>query len=568
MASTASSFLNPPLCANTERLFDTERSPCLEIAGNACTGCFLVQYCSRECQRAHWKTHKNDCKSPLIKKTWRPSWDREGRKPAFIGDDPSPNQYGGKQYMWGNMPAIDVLNLKRNEGSDKDRDYALLFAVKSVLGLPGTYTANCNITINDREFDIVARNAILLLAAMHFVPETAVPMIIHLWYSALIPSRLLQLLQDNVSPLIEDVCSKIKSKPLSSLQAKTWTFGSSSLRLVLRKEQWSHLLRIFEVPDGITAALAQQTRKAVMLAPERADYVDRALFTQPPGWRMCTAKFREDGILLPFGSSRGEFDTPNPTFYQTKNVWLMKDNSDPLSGWNIDEVNQCAPLAKKDIYGSLFFYLRDLLLKFCGRIQSAKVHLQLFQVDAVELPNILKESVKGNISFDRIEVSNITDRGYLGPQLTLSVFGPLLKPKSQNPKATLLALFLNAVHEDGSYYERVMAAVGAHKARILKYLPISPATFASGGPCNAEFLRFIGASALFLDFDEPFRQFMEQCQFHEISVSNGLRMRQKNSIVRAWPLRLSKTATKEEFDILYASDHNGSERYVEWERAT
>ncbi len=33
--------------------------------------------------------------------------------------------------MWGNMPALDVLNLERNEGCEEGRDYALLFAGKS-----------------------------------------------------------------------------------------------------------------------------------------------------------------------------------------------------------------------------------------------------------------------------------------------------------------------------------------------------------------------------------------------------------------------------------------------------
>ena len=34
-------------------------------------------------------------------------------------------------YMWGNMPALDVLNLKQNEGFDEGRDYSLLFAGKT-----------------------------------------------------------------------------------------------------------------------------------------------------------------------------------------------------------------------------------------------------------------------------------------------------------------------------------------------------------------------------------------------------------------------------------------------------
>ena len=39
--------------------------------------------------------------------------------------------FGGRQYMWGNMPALDVLNLQRNEGFEEGRDYTLLFAGKT-----------------------------------------------------------------------------------------------------------------------------------------------------------------------------------------------------------------------------------------------------------------------------------------------------------------------------------------------------------------------------------------------------------------------------------------------------
>ena len=43
MASADSSLLNPGLCANTERLFDVGRSPCLRPAKNVCSSCDLVQ---------------------------------------------------------------------------------------------------------------------------------------------------------------------------------------------------------------------------------------------------------------------------------------------------------------------------------------------------------------------------------------------------------------------------------------------------------------------------------------------------------------------------------------------
>jgi len=171
------------------------------------------------------------------------------------------------------------------------------------------------------------------------------------------------------------------------------------------------------------------------------------------------------------------------------------------------------------------------------------------------------------LSSDAWQVSNITNRGYLGPELTLSTFGPLLKPKSQNLKATLLALFLNATHEEESYALSIIASLQSSKDRICKYLTVTQEMFSRGGASNADSIRFIEASAMFRDFDEPFRRYMEHCRFGEISGANGLRMKEKNSIVRSWPLRLRQKATREEFNVLHASGHHGSERYVEWERA-
>ncbi|KAI9875688.1 MAG: hypothetical protein M1830_008116 [Pleopsidium flavum] len=509
-----------------------------------------------------------------MKARWRPSWDVEGRKPAFIsaeGPAIGVTPHGGKKYLWGNVPALDVLNLKQNEGVDVARDFRLLFAasgdmrniVQSLTKLPTTYRGHCEVIVNDRDSDIVARNTILLLTALHFSPDAATPIMIHVWYSALVPAQVLHSLRDNILPLIQGVCTKIQAKPGKTLLSKTWTYGTRSLCLVLRKEQWDRLLSYFEVPNGLSMVQAQAIRASTTLAPERKDYVDRALYTQPPAWRVCTMKFRKDGILLPFGSSCKEFDTPNPTFYQTKDSWPLKDSADPLEGWPIDEVIQKAPPAKNDIYGSLFFYLQDVLSQFCRQIGRLRLSIQLFQVDALELPDILNQSVMGQGSFDRIELSNIADRGYLGPEPALATFGPLLKRHTQNPNATLVALFLNAVHEVFTPLDSLGSAI-SDMDRMRPYLPATRDMVQHGNEYNADFLRFMAARGMFRDFDELFKRYMRECRFHEVSKAAGLEMKSQNTIVRPWPMRLEKNATQREFDFLHASGHSGSERYAEW----
>lgn len=67
------------------------------------------------------------------KKTWHPDWVLETRKPAFVGDGFGV-QFGGKKYLWGNIPALDILQLGQNEGDNYKGQLRLLFA--------GAYSVN------------------------------------------------------------------------------------------------------------------------------------------------------------------------------------------------------------------------------------------------------------------------------------------------------------------------------------------------------------------------------------------------------------------------------------------
>jgi hypothetical protein len=262
-------------------------------------------------------------------------------------------------------------------------------------------------------------------------------------------------------------------------------------------------------------------------------------------------------------------------------VWPMKDSADPIQGWPIEEVIQKAPPAKNDIYGSLFFYLQDVLWQFCHQIGSLKLRIQLFQVDALKLPSLLKQYGPDQCSFDRIEVhfssfvslnyldidtkqlSNIADRGYLGPEKTLATFGPLLKRNTQNPNATLVALFLNAVHEVFSHLDSI-GSISSDMDRMRPYMSVTREMIQHSNASNADMLKFMNARPMFRDFDELFSRYMRECRFDEISKAAGLKMISKNTIIHPWPMRLKKNATQREFDLLHASGHDGSERYVEW----
>jgi hypothetical protein len=164
-----------------------------------------------------------------------------------------------QKYLWGNVPAVDMLNSSQNEGGALFEQLRLLFAgayfdyligqslmvfgasgnirnvVQSVSNIRTSYTGHCEIIMNDRNLGIVVRNAILLLIALHVGPKEAAPMMLHIWYSALIPANMFQSLKNKLLPILQEVCTKIQSKPAKSMQAKTWTVGDRSMSLVLHK---------------------------------------------------------------------------------------------------------------------------------------------------------------------------------------------------------------------------------------------------------------------------------------------------------------------------------------------
>ncbi|EEP78509.1 predicted protein [Uncinocarpus reesii 1704] len=491
------------------------------------------------------------------KPTWRPAWETERRSPSFITSDVNTGRLsdqvscGAAKYLWGNMPALDLLNLNQNEGvDDTSQDFHLLFAasgdlrnlMKTVAALPESYTGTLNVTFNDLDFDIVARNVVFLLTALTLPTEKATPIILHLWYSALIPAEILTILDKEVLPLIDDVCKKISTKPVESLQAKTWKCGERSLHLVLQKHRWVEIRNSFTVPKGLSLDKARSVRKAITMAPARVDNLHRGLFSQPPFRRVSKIKFRENGILLPFGSCRARFDTPNPTHYHGVESWRMLDSADPLDGWKLEEIVGLASQAKNDIYGALFFHVKDLILKFCRRIMNMKFHIDLYQI------------------------SNISDGGYLGLNCSLATFGPMLKRASDNPRATLLLLFMNAVEEMSTPGDVLSLTNPAFCKVFEHYIPECRQAMHSGNrEQDAALLKGFEALTLFRDFDQVFDRYMHYVG--PIPEEYKMKIKAKHTIVPRWPLRLRKNATKQEFDMEQASGQVSSSRYLEWVRA-
>jgi hypothetical protein len=155
----------------------------------------------------------------------------------------------------------------------------------------------------------------MLLLAFTFPNGEASELIVHLWYSASLPSLMWRGVTETMTPLIRDFVNGIKEEPDNAALTNIWTFGISSLRLTMKKKEWEILLEMIEPRLNPVLASREESRKAAMRGPGTQEWQDRfqqSLFRLHRFQRLTEMRYIETGILMPFGSTLGRFDTSNP----------------------------------------------------------------------------------------------------------------------------------------------------------------------------------------------------------------------------------------------------------------
>lgn len=102
------------------------------------------------------------------------------------------------------------------------------------------------------------------------------------------------------------------------------------------------------------------------------------------------------------------------TLFLRNEGWPVVFDSDPHRGHAIGEVMKMAGRATNDMYGTMHTYIMDLITRFCLRLRSCSVILNLHCVDARELPAHFETNETFKHGFDRIEVSYIVNGDRLG----------------------------------------------------------------------------------------------------------------------------------------------------------
>lgn len=184
--------------------------------------------------------------------------------------------------------------------------------IKTIEGIPANYNGKLSIVLNDKDPVIVVRNfaTLWLLLQDGDAQETATE-IVHLWYSAFLPPSLSGKFRGDIRNAVTSFCDQIQSEPTDSVQTKTFKFGQRQIHMTFQQKAWLSLHAHLH-SSAQPFARAKNNRLAVTMAPERQENRDCDAFSQTPRLRLCELRFREKGVLLPFGASSDSFKIPNP----------------------------------------------------------------------------------------------------------------------------------------------------------------------------------------------------------------------------------------------------------------
>ncbi|KAL8828964.1 MAG: hypothetical protein Q9191_002288 [Dirinaria sp. TL-2023a] len=292
----------------------------------------------------------------------------------------------------------------------------------------------------------------MLLIAAQLPPLVAAELILHVCYSAKLTQNMVRALDVYVRQPIADVVANVDSRGNVNLLSKTWRFGATEITVRLYRRQWDALLSLLAEQELKTT---EEAREKVIFDADRDDLLQLEFYKAPVAMRVNAARFKKTGVLVPFGSSLKHFDCSNPLLFDAEtSAWLQTASQSPFDGWSLKYILAPSNLrrtAEADMNGLLYFHVRGLLEKFCQRIQSPSASASSFQthfkLSSLEIAAFAQNIPRDApfLGFDRIDVGNLGDENNVGIRSTLSLFGPLLKPRELNPHATIITLFLTAI---------------------------------------------------------------------------------------------------------------------------
>lgn len=478
-----------------DKITTNEKSMMCDKCGNyfqstkLCSGCKKAMYCSKKCQREHWKVHKQSCRSKKESSVLKPFplarywYDGDFRFYYAFGNTPAEDFL--ENYIGVDVPEVLLLGC----GDIRSCFYTLWKNFDPITCRGPRKLQGVNFLLNDCSSPVLARNIVFLHLCLNLPPDTNdmkewICAIWAIWYCHELLPKHQKTLNNSLEMLIEHSEShdkwKSESNPLNHLIKFTSSHVLTEISVVWKNwyekkvdvsvDQMHHSRQMLLKKHGVLDALelhaysvskfhtfiigdnSADDNQSKVRASEVSDYMRHG---------NCYAE-----RVLNLNVANSSF--VNPTLYErSDNVYSLHYGSCPYNGYyhtaqfspealssmGVEE-RICKHLLVTNHYFKKLPFLANSIQQFSLWLQSAskvlhkeqtKISFTFNNDHAVSFCQKLEQNSSG-IEYDLIYSSNLID--HLGPPNVVLPALPLLKPDGLLFTTTLIyKTFANSVNK-------------------------------------------------------------------------------------------------------------------------
>ena len=351
-------------------------------------GCRLVKYCSQRCQKEHSPAHKVDCKSWYAETAWL-----KGSKYDMTADDASgePQIVDRRFHSKAIRFPSSASSLPTPCSACLAESGDLSDIVHTILSVPDGYEGEITLHLNHASPNVAFRNLLSLLA-MGSLGELSFDVVIQLWYSVAMTDKQLGSITNMLGKLVQNSEEMVLKGPYCASLPK---LPQVTLTVDLDQKHWHLCFTENTLKSLRHIGKCMVDRDKHILSPQGKRYAAEMLTTLSPHQRVSWDNFAEQGMLLPLGAHNAHHNVQNPFLFNVDNHWRPESQLDPLQCWPRAEIiaagEKCS-IPSNDIYGALFFLIRQKLSECIQKLSKHRFHIVVTCCEPSALVHRLQQS--------------------------------------------------------------------------------------------------------------------------------------------------------------------------------
>ena len=381
--------LDKIMCANCTPKIGSQM--CEKLGKIDCSlGCHLVKYCSQKCQREHFPAHIVDCISRYMYA--ETDWLKGSKYDTTADDTNGEPQIVNRRF---HSKAIQfppsAVRLPTPCSACLAKSGDLSDMVHTILSVPDGYEGEVTLHLNHASPNIAICNLLSLLA-MGTLGELSFDMLIQLWYSVAITYDQMTIITKMLGKLLQDSEQKVTKGPYCASLPK---LPQVTLTVDLESKHWFVMFTENTLISPRHIGKCMEDRKKHLFSPQGKRYAVEMLTTLSPHQRVSWDNFAQLGLLLPLGAFNAHHNVLNPFLFNYDNRWRSESQLDPLQCWPRAEIiaaGEKCRIPSNDIYGALFFLIRQKLSECIQKLSKHRFHIVVTCCEPSALVHRLQQS--------------------------------------------------------------------------------------------------------------------------------------------------------------------------------